>query len=159
MPTPEENELTAGQGLPAPDCCALADALALVEFGPCRDAARPQDWMSVAAPMCAHCQGSEDVNFAAARIIAVEYKALAANVLAWTSEKPTRIGYYWWDPQGPLAIGKTSYGGACEIVRVESQGWDGKLYIDQDEPYGENPLIEEIPGKWAGPITLPSHNK
>jgi hypothetical protein len=57
-----------------PHGSALVDALALVEFGPCRDAARPQDWMAVASPMCQHCEGTEDVNFAAARIIAAEYR-------------------------------------------------------------------------------------
>jgi hypothetical protein len=62
--------------LGSPHGSALADALALVEFGPCRDAARPQDWMAVASPMCQHCEGTEDVNFAAARIIAAEYKRL-----------------------------------------------------------------------------------
>ena len=57
---------------------ALDAALALVDFGPCRGAERPQDWIKVASPMCAHCEGAEDVNLAAARIIAAEYrKALA----------------------------------------------------------------------------------
>ena len=57
---------------------ALDAALALVDFGPCRGAERPQDWINVASPMCAHCEGAEDVNLAAARIIAAEYrKALA----------------------------------------------------------------------------------
>lgn len=59
-------------------CSALDAALSLVDFGPCRGAERPQDWINVAGPMCAHCDGVEDVNLAAARIIAAEYrKALA----------------------------------------------------------------------------------
>jgi hypothetical protein len=49
---------------------ALEAALALVDFGPCRGAKRPQDWVNVASPMCEHCIGEEDVNLAAARIIA-----------------------------------------------------------------------------------------
>ena len=61
---------------PATTCYALQNALALVDFGPCRDAARPQDWINVAGPMCAHCVGTEDVNLAAARIIAAAYKEL-----------------------------------------------------------------------------------
>ena len=57
----------------------LHDALALVDFGSCQGAGRSQDWINVAGPMCAHCEGVEDVNLAAARIIAAEYrKALAA---------------------------------------------------------------------------------
>ena len=55
-------------------CSALDDALALVDFGPCKTANRPQDWINVAGPMCAHCEGVEDVNLAAARIIAAEYR-------------------------------------------------------------------------------------
>lgn len=49
-------------------------ALALVDFGPCKDADRPQDWIYVASAMCAHCEGTEDVNLAAARIITAEYR-------------------------------------------------------------------------------------
>jgi hypothetical protein len=52
----------------------LKDALALVDFGACRDSQSPQDWMNVAAPMCAYCVGTEDVNLAAARIIADAYR-------------------------------------------------------------------------------------
>ena len=64
--------------LDATTCSALDAALALVDFGPCKGSERPQDWINVAGPMCAHCEGVEDVNLAAARIIAAEYrKALA----------------------------------------------------------------------------------
>lgn len=69
---------TAEGGCPPATCSALDAALALVDFGPCRGAERPQDWINVAGPMCDHCEGVEDVNLAAARIIAAEYrKALA----------------------------------------------------------------------------------
>ena len=78
---------------------ALNDALALVDFGACRDG-DPVDWIKVAWPMCAHCIGAEDVNLATARIIAAEYRkimavlkdpaAVHANMLhgtiAWTPE-------------------------------------------------------------------------
>ena len=71
-------QLESFTGSNAPPCSALDAALALVDFGPCRGAERPQDWINVAGPMCAHCDGVEDVNLAAARIIAAEYrKALA----------------------------------------------------------------------------------
>ena len=80
-------------------CSALELALALVDFGACRDG-DPADWINVASPMCAHCIGSEDVNLAAARIIAAEYRnmlkilkdpvAVHINMLrgtiAWTPE-------------------------------------------------------------------------
>jgi hypothetical protein len=61
---------------PRTDCSALDAALALVDFGPCQRSERPQDWVKVARPMCAHCEELEDVNFAAARIIAAEYRKL-----------------------------------------------------------------------------------
>ena len=81
-------------------CSALDAALALVDFGPCRGAERPQDWINAAGPMCAHCEGVEGVNLAAARIIAAEYRnvlkilkdpvAVHINMLrgtiAWTPE-------------------------------------------------------------------------
>ena len=73
-----ENKLAAPEGCAPLTCSALDAALALVDFGPCKTAARQQDWMTVASAMCAHCEGAEDVNLAAARIIAAEYrKALA----------------------------------------------------------------------------------
>jgi hypothetical protein len=52
---------------------ALNCALALVDFGACRDG-DPADWINVASPMCDHCIGSEDVNLAAARILAAAYR-------------------------------------------------------------------------------------
>lgn len=51
----------------------LKDALALVDFGACRDG-DPADWINVASPMCDHCIGLEDVNLAAARIITDAYR-------------------------------------------------------------------------------------
>ena len=91
--------------LGAAHCSALDAALALVDFGPCRGAERPQDWINVAGPMCAHCEGVEDVNLAAARIIAAEYRnmlkilkdpvAVHINMLrgtiAWTPENLRHI--------------------------------------------------------------------
>jgi hypothetical protein len=53
----------------------LQDALNLVDFGPCRGHNRSQDWIGVAAPMTKHCTSRvEDINLAAARIIADELK-------------------------------------------------------------------------------------
>jgi hypothetical protein len=69
-----ENKLAAPEGCAPLTCSALDAALALVDFGPCRGAERPQYWINVAGPMCAHCEGVEDVNLAAARIIAAEYR-------------------------------------------------------------------------------------
>lgn len=51
----------------------IKDSLALIDFGACRDG-DPVEWMFYASNMCKHCVGSEDVNFAAARIIAAEYR-------------------------------------------------------------------------------------
>jgi len=86
--------------LGAASCPALTAALALVDFGACEKAARPQDWVNVASPMCAFCEEGEDVNLAASRIIAKEYRntlkiikdpvAVHINMLrgtiAWTPE-------------------------------------------------------------------------
>ena len=73
-----ENKLAAPEGCAPLTCSALDAALALADFGPCRGAERPQDWINVAGPMCAHCEGVEDVNLAAARIIAAEYREALA---------------------------------------------------------------------------------
>lgn len=59
----------------------LRDALALVDFGACRDG-DPAEWINVASPMRVHCIGTEDVNLAAARIIAAEYR-IAVQMLRW----------------------------------------------------------------------------
>ena len=104
----------------APTCSALDAALALVDFGPCRSGARPQDWLDVAGPMCAHCEELEDVNLAAARIIATAYRnvlkiikdpvAVHINMLrgtiAWTPEHLKHlIGNH--EPNGALSNGGT----------------------------------------------------
>jgi len=72
---------TPPDSLGAASCSALDAALALVDFGACRDG-DPADWINVAAPMCAHCIGAEDVNLAAARIIAAEYRKALAVIVA-----------------------------------------------------------------------------
>lgn len=69
----------------------LEESLNLVDFGPCKDSGRPQDWISVAGPMCKHCVGSEDVNLAAARIIAKAYRdsrAMLERCELWLSTAP-----------------------------------------------------------------------
>ena len=55
--TESKNVTPAGgrpEGLAAASCSALDAAMALVDFGPCRDG-DPADWINVASPMCAHC--------------------------------------------------------------------------------------------------------
>ena len=81
-----ENKLAAPEGCAPLTCSALDAALAQVDFGPCRGAERPQDWINVAGPMCAHCEGVEDVNLAAARIIAAEYRK-ALDVISAIEER------------------------------------------------------------------------
>ena len=76
-----KTDKAACSGSDAPTCSALESALALVDFGPCKTANRPQDWINVAGPMCAYCEGVEDVNLAAARIIAGEYRK--AQAMTW----------------------------------------------------------------------------
>jgi len=87
-----------------PPCSALDAALALVNFGPRRGAEHPQDWINVAGPMCAHCEGAEDVNLAAARIIAAEYRKVMA-VLEAIEERYTDGDdtYEDWRAMGELA--------------------------------------------------------
>ena len=81
-PKPTAAEQDSGKELDKTPCSALDAALSLVDFGPCRGAERPQDWINVAGPMCAHCDGVEDVNLAAARIIAAEYRKTLAVIEA-----------------------------------------------------------------------------
>lgn len=53
---------------------ALAAALALVDFGPVRS----EEWFIPAQVMCDNCQPGEDVDQAAARILAAEVRRLRA---------------------------------------------------------------------------------
>ncbi len=77
---PKTAELTEGVvGVDVPPLVVpLRDALALVDFGPCRSHPAPSQWLMVSAPMCAHCVGIENVDQAAGRIIAAEYRRLEA---------------------------------------------------------------------------------
>lgn len=77
----ESNPGPEGLGFGGAPCSELSDALALVDFGACRDG-DPAEWINVASPMCKHCKGTEDVNLAAARIIAVEYRRLESTLSA-----------------------------------------------------------------------------
>jgi hypothetical protein len=52
---------------------ALQAALALVDVGP----AKTQEWMICASAMCQFCRPGEDVDQAAARILAAEVRRLA----------------------------------------------------------------------------------
>lgn len=59
-----ENELKE------PQPAAVADALALVDAGPLMSA----EWLEASIPMCKHCEAHEDVDQAAARILASELR-------------------------------------------------------------------------------------
>jgi hypothetical protein len=48
----------------------LTASLELVSFEQATGSSSPKDWMKVALPMCQYCRECEDVNMAAARIIA-----------------------------------------------------------------------------------------
>ena len=60
--------------------------------------------------------------------------------MIWTSEKPTRPGWYWW--RSPMY--------APSPQRIELNG--------PDEPYCatmEEDNLDELGGEWAGPILEP----
>jgi len=57
---------------------SVAASLALVDFGPCKESGQPADWVKVASPMCEYCDDGENVDFAAARILAGEVRFLRA---------------------------------------------------------------------------------
>jgi len=73
----EPQKPSAGPPLAAAPCSAAVEqALALIDFGPCRSHPQPGEWFKVSAPMCAHCIGIENVDQAAGRIIAAEYRRI-----------------------------------------------------------------------------------
>ena len=57
-------------------CSASSDALALVDAGPIKTA----KWMLCVTPMCRHCLPCEDVDQAAARILAGEVRRLRGEI-------------------------------------------------------------------------------
>jgi len=66
--------------------------------------------------------------------------------LTWTTDKPTKEGFYWHRPTG---------GGYAEVVRVFLDSF-GRLqfkdtYFDEDSE-----LLEEASGEWYGPIEPPT---
>lgn len=73
-----EAEQGASAGCAAMPCSPLGQALALVDFGPCRAHPRPSQWFMVSSPMCAHCMGIENVDQAAGRILAEAYRETLA---------------------------------------------------------------------------------
>lgn len=65
----------------AASCSALDDALALIALGPQRSA-NSLEWYRVSLEMCEHCQGSENVVEASARIVTAEYRKAMAVIEA-----------------------------------------------------------------------------
>ena len=74
----------------------LADALALIALGPQRSA-NAVEWLGVSLEMCKHCQGTENVNEAAARIMAERVKTLE-NALKIFKGDVDSLGHWIPDP-------------------------------------------------------------
>jgi hypothetical protein len=74
----------------------LADAMALIALGPQRSA-NAVDWCRVSLEMCKHCEGAEDVNEAAARILSQRMKKLE-NALKILKGDIDSLGHWIPDP-------------------------------------------------------------
>jgi len=73
-------------GLAAVPGSALDDALALIALGPQRSA-NAVEWCRVSLEMCKHCKGTENVNEAAARIVAERMKTYDRKLRLLTKEQ------------------------------------------------------------------------
>jgi hypothetical protein len=78
--TSTPDELGAAHG------SALDDALALIALGPQRSA-NAVEWCRVSLEMCKHCKGTENVNEAAARIVAERMKTYDRKLRLLTKEQ------------------------------------------------------------------------
>ncbi len=65
--------------------------------------------------------------------------ALAAPRLTWTTEKPSKVGWYWWRSKGDVQI--LSLYECDSLLRAEGI----------DIHWG----VETLEGEWAGPIVPP----
>lgn len=77
---PTNDKTTAQQAVATGDLFGssdVRDALALVRVGP-RRGSDQREWMNAAAAMCGKCSGTEDVNEAAARILATQLLIVGA---------------------------------------------------------------------------------
>ena len=68
--------------------------------------------------------------------------ALEECELKWSTEKPTKPGWYWWRI--------TMWGKQFSKVYMVEANRHGELYISGLE------IIDNINGQWAGPIELPT---
>lgn len=71
--------------------------------------------------------------------------------MKWTTEFPTKVGWYWFRPSG---------GENPEVVFVQRLGKTGKLILccvglhhDEFVPFGE--LDSSLTYEWSGPIPIP----
>lgn len=60
--------------------------------------------------------------------------------LAWTTEKPTQAGWYWW---------RLNANGYCCVHSIEDD--TGELFIATSE----NSNLDELGGQWSGPLRTP----
>ena len=113
-------------GLAAVPGSALGDALALIALGPQRSA-NAVEWCRVSLEMCKHCKGTENVNEAAARIVAERMKTYDRKLRLLTKEQ-----YRMRDPERTLL---------CDIIA------NGQLLPDPNgSRYGENVKTQQLGG-------------
>lgn len=109
-------------GLAAVTGSALDDALALIAIGPQRSA-NAVEWCRVSLEMCKHCKGTENVNEAAARILAERMKTYDRKLRLLTKEQHRMR-----DPERTLL---------CDIIA------NGQLLPDPNgSRYGQNANVD-----------------
>lgn len=85
--------------------------------------------------------------------------AVTFSRLEWTAEKPRVAGWYWWEiPSGIESVANFLLDGKKAtrlVVEIDVQPWDLKLYVDMSHADGDNPLLDFLLGRWAGPLPEP----
>lgn len=105
--------------LGAAPCSALDAALALIALGPQRSA-NAIEWCRVSLEMCRHCQGTENVNEAAARIVA-EANAVLSD---FARTAPGRLPSAVQDALAPWRPNEPSSATCGEGDSIMSGNWD-----------------------------------
>ena len=70
--------------------------------------------------------------------------------MTWTTEKPSKPGWYWWRDLSALEATAS-----CMVVYVyEGIGdkFGPMLFVQRDGSYGDIRPVRDVKGEWQGPI-------
>jgi hypothetical protein len=75
---------------------------------------------------------------------------------SWSAEKPQTEGWYWLEAKAGDRYGDIYFQADCRMpVRIYFRHWSGNLCVNLNGSEDDDPAIDNVSGRWAGPIVEP----